>query len=90
MTEAVKRAIAESDSIGRANERRLRQVIREAEPNQGRKFPHWFDNGWFVLVRKNKVQLWHSCGYDSRKASKIAEGPRNAASYVAFAQAMGW
>lgn len=90
MTEAVKRAIAESDKEATGAERRLRQIIRSAEPNEGRKFPHWFGNGWFVLVRKTKVQLWHSCEYNARKASKIAEGPRNAASYVAFAQAMGW
>lgn len=53
-------------------------------------FPHWFGNGWFVLVRKSKAELWHSCHYDARKASKIVEGPRTAATYVAFAQAMGW
>ena len=89
MTEAVKRAIAESDKDARETERRLRHVIRSAEPNDGRKFPHWFGNGWFVLVRKSKAELWHSCHYDARKASKIMEGSRTAATYAAFAQAMG-
>lgn len=70
-------------------EKRLRDVIKTAEPNKGREFAHWFPNGWFVLVRKTKVILLHSHNHDSRTGREILAGPRNAKTYADFATAMG-
>lgn len=73
-------------------DRRLRDVIRNAEPTTGSAFAHWFPNGWFVLVRKSKVILCHSVSYTSEpgRFRPILEGPRNGATYADFAAAMGF
>lgn len=70
---------------------RLYDVISNADENKGTSFPHWFPNGWFVLIRKNKAVLCHSSTYDSRygKFSNIMEGRRNdITTYTQFATAM--
>lgn len=73
------------------NEKRLRDIIRNAAPNDGLAFPHWFGNGWFVLIRKSKAILCHSVTYEARpgKFARIMDGPRNGATYADFAAAMG-
>lgn len=72
------------------DEKRLRDIIRNAAPNDGSTFPHWFPNGWFVLIRKSKAILCHSVTYESRpgKFSRVMDGPRNGATYAQFAAAM--
>ena len=70
-------------------EKRLWDVMKNGEINNKNEFPHWIANGWFILVRKTKIELWHSCEYDARKASKILEGVRDDQTYQNFATALG-
>jgi len=70
-------------------EKRIRDIIRNAEPNDGIKYPHWLCNGWFLIVRKSKVKLYHSDCYDSRRAKHISDEPRNALGYSNIATAIG-
>ena len=70
-------------------EARLRDIIRNAEPNDGIKFPHCLGNGWFLIVRKSKVKLYHSDVHDIRRAKHITDEPRNAFGYANIATAIG-
>ena len=73
------------------NEKRLRDLIRNAEPTTGTAFAHWFPNGWFLLFSKDQVKLFHSltCSSKPSESRLILTEKRNAKGYAYIATAMG-
>jgi hypothetical protein len=77
--------IARNEEIEKMDEeRRLRDVIRRAEPTDGRKFVQWFGRH-FVTLTNSHATLYYSADSDSRSGAVICKVRRDADGYAALA-----
>lgn len=67
---------------------RIKDIIETARPNIARAFPHWLEDGFFLLVRRQQIELYQSANRDSLNAELILKTTRDHGAFERVMQAI--